>query len=160
MSFESFTSSKVPSPRKFPVATHALLLCATSGFHLCQHHNNSSCMTCLVSGLPVCSSILSPFLSEGSHSKHRGLRVSSSTTNTDQMQLQISKDSSDLHLPPTSIFFWWHWVNLAVISFSPMAILLAENHTPGFHSSQLWDCKAFLWEYQVLQASKSSAILN
>lgn len=25
MSFESFTSSKVPSPRKFPVATHAVL---------------------------------------------------------------------------------------------------------------------------------------
>lgn len=64
MSFESFTSPKVPSPRKFPVATHALLLCATSGFHLCQHHSNSSCMTCLVSGLPVCSSILSPCFSQ------------------------------------------------------------------------------------------------
>lgn len=47
-----------------PVATHALLLCASSGIQLCQNHSNSSCMTCLILGLPVCSSVSSPCFSQ------------------------------------------------------------------------------------------------
>lgn len=132
MYLESFTSSKIPLPHKFPVATHVLLLCDCSGFHLCQNHSNSSCMTCLVSGLPGCSSLLSPYFSQGALTANtEACRFSLAP----QTQIRCQHRFQRAHL----IFISLHQHLLLVtlgesssLSFSPVAILLPENHTPGF----------------------------
>lgn len=150
MSFEFFTSSKVTSPYKFPVATHALLAQVFSSVKI----------TAILAWpvlFQVLFSLIPRFLSGNSHSKHRGLQVSSCTTNTDQMQ--ISMGSSDLHLPPISIIFWWHWVNLAIFSPPPWQYCCLRT-TPLVSVPVSWNCRTILWEYPVPQASKSSAILN